>query len=362
MYSRLLAPVLIATAVTAACCSAEAPAGAPAATSGPRPTASSRTAGASAATPVGSSPARLPIGGCPVFPADHAFHARVDGLPVRADSPVVTGAPGPNRAPLRAGFTAGVWEGSRVGIPVNVVDGSTARRADFVVASAYFESSGTARLGVPMPADPRFEGWPGRAWDKHLLVVDTDTCTTREMINVMPPGENLTAGGNWYADAVGSFDLRSNRPAARPVTASGVSMLAGMVRYDEVASGALHHAVGMALPETRHGSHLWPAMGTDGRSTSPGAPVLGSWFRLRADADLSGLGPQARVIAKALQRHGAVAVDSGGHAPTLGGEPDERWDDRDLAGLGRFSLRDFELVDAAGLRDRPDSFRIRPGA
>ncbi|MEZ5350465.1 MAG: hypothetical protein R2714_14885 [Microthrixaceae bacterium] len=37
---------------------------------------------------------------------------------------------------------------------------------------------------------------------------------------------------------------------------------------------------------------------------------MGTWFRLRSDADLSGLGPQARVIAEALQEYGAVLMDT----------------------------------------------------
>ena len=53
----------------------------------------------------------------------------------------------------------------------------------------------------------------------------------------------------WYADSVVTIGLDSNVP--RPngtVTASGFSLLAGMVRYDEVATGSIDHVLTMALP------------------------------------------------------------------------------------------------------------------
>ena len=77
---------------------------------------------------------------------------------------------------------------------------------------------------------------------------------------------------------------------------------------------------------------------------------MGSWLRLRADVDLSGLGPQARTVAEAMKVHGAVVGDTGPGGLVLNGEPDERWNDSDLRGLGSLSLADFELVDASGMR------------
>ena len=45
---------------------------------------------------------------------------------------------------------------------------------------------------------------------------------------------------------------------------------------------------------------------------------MGSWFRLRADADLSGLGPQA-LVARAMQTYGAVLADTrSGRDPQAG--------------------------------------------
>jgi hypothetical protein len=85
---------------------------------------------------------------------------------------------------------------------------------------------------------------------------------------------------------------------------------------------------------------------------------MGSWFRLRADADLSALGPQALVVARALQTYGAVLADTG-PGLTLAGEPDVRWDDADLATLTSLSMADLQVVDPTPMMVSPDSHQIR---
>jgi hypothetical protein len=86
---------------------------------------------------------------------------------------------------------------------------------------------------------------------------------------------------------------------------------------------------------------------------------MGSVLRLRADADLSGLGPQAKVIAEAAQRYGILISDTG---PKFGlrGTVDARWDDGDLATLSSLTTDDFEFVDLSGVMVSPDSLAALP--
>jgi hypothetical protein len=80
-------------------------------------------------------------------------------------------------------------------------------------------------------------------------------------------------------------------------------------------------------------------------------------LRLRADADLSGLGPQARVVATAMQTHGVIVADNG--SPWfISGVPDPRWSNDDLHTLRRLFGHDFEAIDSAGLMIHPDSGAI----
>ena len=64
------------------------------------------------------------------------------------------------------------------------------------------------------------------------------------------------------------------------------------------------------------------------------------------------------MVAAALQEHGAIIQDTG-PAPGIPGEPDVRWNDVDLADLGRFTLSDFEIVDPAPMRVAGTDLGIR---
>jgi hypothetical protein len=81
----------------------------------------------------------------------------------------------------------------------------------------------------------------------------------------------------------------------------------------------------------------------------PSLPRMGERLRLKAGVDVSGLPRQARVVARALQRYGLVVADNGSDW-YVSGAPHPRWDNDQLAALGRLRGRDFEVVDASSLR------------
>jgi hypothetical protein len=354
----LVALLAVAAMLVAACAPAARQSGPPdGAAIRPTPTPSTvapdRTAGSYVTA--GTRPS---IAGCELFPRDHVSRAYIRSLPVRSDSAAVMAAAGPTR-PIKAGFGSKIWQGSRPGIPVNVVDGSTSDWQRLLLSHLYANSSDGEWM--PWPENPRFEGWPGSAWDRHMIVVDSDTCLSWEAIQVQPPWENIWAGllGRWWADKLVAIDLSSNMPRkGGTVNASGFSMLPGLISYDDVASGEIDYVLGMSFPEIRANETVWPAMRTDGRSTNKAAPQMGSWLRLKPTADLSRLGPQSRVIARALQDHGVIIGDTGPSA-AIGGQPDTRWDEADLAGLGSFTLADFELVDPSPMKVSDSSHQIR---
>jgi hypothetical protein len=97
-------------------------------------------------------------------------------------------------------------------------------------------------------------------------------------------------------------------------TASGIPFLAGLLTVDELRRGEINHVVGFALPESAAGRFLHPAQRTDGRSGNPDAIPQGTIFRLPADLDLDrlALDPFARMIARAVQRHGMILWDTSG--------------------------------------------------
>ena len=75
---------------------------------------------------------------------------------------------------------------------------------------------------------------------------------------------------------------------------------------------------------------------------------MGLRVRLKASVDLSGFGPQARVILVALQRYGMILADNG--SPWyVTGAPDSRWDDDQLHAFHQLTGADFEVVDTSSL-------------
>jgi hypothetical protein len=85
---------------------------------------------------------------------------------------------------------------------------------------------------------------------------------------------------------------------------------------------------------------------------------MGLRLRLRAGVDVGGFPAQARVILQAMRTYGLVVADNGSSG-SIGGVPDERWDNDALHQLGRITLADFETVDTAPRRIAPDSAAAR---
>ena len=76
--------------------------------------------------------------------------------------------------------------------------------------------------------------------------------------------------------------------------AAGLPILPGLVRYDEVAAGAIAHALRFTAARTQKG-YVYPATHAAGSTTSADVPPMGARARLKAGVDISAFGPQAQV-------------------------------------------------------------------
>lgn len=295
---------------------------------------------------------RMGIGGCPLYPANNAFHADIRSLETRPDSNLIIEALGDERV---GGASSFVWQGSRSGVPINIVNSNVDNKVQVIRQAGFLltESLGT----FPMPASPKIEGYPTPAWDRHLLLFDTATCRSHEFITFRLPHQSWFR--TWEADAGHTIDLTSNTIMPYTSTVSGTSLLAGMIRYEELAAGAINHAISITIPSTSNKPGIWPSTtNSDGKNTDPNAPRIGSWLRLK-NVDVTKFGPKTRVIIEALQTHGAVITDTnvGGIGLTM--ENDHRWDDADLATLRQLHASDFEVVDASPMMVSRNSYEIR---
>jgi hypothetical protein len=222
------------------------------------------------------------------------------------------------------------------GIPYNVVGPSTPRVS---VAFDYADESDPGPY--PIPASPLIEGGS----DRHMLLWDRSACRLYELYAA------AKSGGAWTAGSGAIWNLRSN--ALRPdgwtsADAAGLPILPGLARYEEVARGAILHALRFTAPHTRT-SHIYPARHDAGESGSASLPPMGLRVRLKASVDISGFGPQARVILAALKRYGMILADNG--SPWyVTGAPNSHWNDDQLHALHQLTGSDFEVVDTSALR------------
>ncbi|MCU0274201.1 MAG: hypothetical protein MUE34_13305, partial [Acidimicrobiales bacterium] len=198
-----------------------------------------------------------------------------------------------------------------------------------------------ACTGTVRPAGPTgFEG------DGHLVLVDptTDTAydfrqaTTERLAECQSRGAGrpgsaiLEAGQADFADYTAAGANPRGVVGARP---SGIPLLAGAILPEDLESGAIGHALALAIPGPRNLSPapseplasdvVYPAAGTDpeGYSTNPDALAAGQRLRLKGSLvnasglpvnETSAFAPVTRMVLAALRTHGAYVV---GDAPGL---------------------------------------------
>jgi len=300
--------------------------------------------GAVAIAVAGAGAQRLPQAPrCPVLPASNAFNQRVDKLPAAANSATLIGSIG-LEATAKADFGSGTYDGGPIGIPYKVVG-----RAQKRVPVSFDYGDESDKGPYPLPANVPVEGGPNADGDRHVIVVDRDRCRLYELFDAHP----LDGGARWHAGSGAIFDLRSNRlrPAGRTsADAAGLPILPGLARYADVAKGSIDHALRFTARRTRR-AYVHPARHFASSDSDPALPPMGLRVRLKRNANLSGLGPQARIVARALKRYGALLADNG--SPWFfSGAPDRRWDNDDLQTLRRLHGSDFEVVDTRTLRRR----------
>ena len=311
---------------------------------------------AAIATPAVAAPT---IAGCPLFPSNHVLNTRVDTLPVHPRSAAwiansVSGGDGANRT-FYMDFGAGLWNGAPIGIPFVVVDGSQAK---VPVSFTWADESDPGPYPIPPNAPIEGVGAANAGGDRHVLVVDRSNCKLYETYNSWPQN----GGTSWTADSGALFDLRSNalRPAGwTSADAAGLAMVPYLVRYDDVATGVIEHALRFTVPRTQR-AYIWPARHFASTITDPNVPPMGARLRLKASVDITRFTGESRVIAQAMKTYGIVLADNGS-AWFVNGVPDERWNNTVLRQLTALRGADFEVVDTSSLMVDPNSAEAAGG-
>jgi hypothetical protein len=238
---------------------------------------------------------------------------------------------------LHPDFGASLWQGSTMGIPYVVVPGNQSMVT--IQYGAYGNESDPGPM--PIPANAPIQGYPNPGDnDRHVIVLDKGNCWEYDLWHAY-----LQQDGSWYADSGAVWDMLAN--GQRPYmwtssNAAGTAEFPGLVRYDEVASGAINHALAVTVQWTKAAftppATHWAATSNDGR-----AAPMGMRLRLKANIDISGFPPDDQVILTALKNYGMIVVDNGG-ALFLSGVPDIRWNDAHLNLLKNVIAGSFEVV------------------
>ena len=249
--------------------------------------------------------------GCRIFPSTNVWNKRVDSLPVRTDSETLKAIHRPGRIAA---------SGLRLRTAATASPGTSSRPARRVGRVSFQWPDESDRVKYPIPSKPRIEGGS----DRHMLLIDKSACKLYELF----AAQQDAADGTWQAGSGAVWNLGSNhlRPSGwTSADAAGLPILPGLVRYDEVAAGAILHALRFTAPTTRT-RYIYPARHQAGDSSSSDLPPMGLRVRLKASVDISGFPRQARVLLTALKRYGMILADNG--SPWyVTGAPDPHWND-----------------------------------
>ncbi len=210
---------------------------------------------------------------------------------------------------------------------------------------------------VPVPPGGALEGESGYECrsdgDCHLIVVDASHQKLFEMWRADIREGRFRGGCLAVWDMTRVYPPSGRGEQCTSADAAGYPIAPLLFTADEVAAGAIDHAIRFILPNARirRGEYVHPAThGTRVTTGPPDAPPYGTRLRLRADFPLDRLpNAGARVVARALQRYGMFLADGGNVALTARSDRFTRAKWAGLLGsrdLDAIRPGDFEMVQS----------------
>jgi hypothetical protein len=325
-----------------------------------------------------------------LFPADYPWNQNISTAPVDANSTAIIAHIGTavKVHPDWGEDSASNGSSPLYGIPYNVVHGNTTAKINVIIDNYPGESD---LVPVPIPAGAVIEGDfqngpnpngggynSGQRGDSHLIVWDEDNNVAYELFGVTRPSdpklfpntngvELAHTDGKWHAAQETVWDMKTDNFRTLGNTsadAAGLSILAGLARPDEGlptvqgGQGAIDHALRFTLPRGDvNPQYIYPASHIVSGSVASDKLPFGGRLRLMdtpAVNDLiSNMGPEAQVIAHAMQQYGLILADIGSAMYVTGSSASVdannqialTWDTNDFLGLSGLTAGDFEVVD-----------------
>ncbi len=304
------------------------------------------SSGSCAGMSLGDSPdGTANLNGIDPFPATNLWNVNIANAPVDPNNSAIQAMSGYAGENTHVNFGSSTGDG---GIPFMIVDSST---TPMVPINVIDYAGNSDIVSAPYPNNVPIEGnaadcsgWPDTYQsDSHALVLDRHTCWLYETF------QTNRCNGKYDVAQETIWDMANGemRPWGWTSTdAAGLSVFAGLLRYDEAASGHINHAIRFTMQQTKNdannGYFVEPA--THAAGTTYGAPAVeGMRVRLKSSFDISGYSAINQAILKAMQQYGMIVADNGGYF-YIQGATDSRWDDADLAKLNGIPSSDFDVI------------------
>jgi hypothetical protein len=320
------------------------------------PTLDAAVGGARDAARSGDTLSAPPTGATATFPASAPWYQDVSSAPLD-----------PQSGQVIAGLAARGWGAGavRIDFSIEVLRADPSLAARPFTRSPDFYAPDCDFVPIPVPPGGHVEGERNYACagngDCHLIVLQGTRLFEMWRANIA----GGTATGNpfqggclavWdttrdYWKASGAGFARGDQCTSADAAGYPISPL--LFNADEVAAGAVNHAIRFILPNDRirKGEYVHPATHSGAGKGTPAADLVpyGAHLRLKASFDLKSLPSEgARVVARALARYGMFLADGGNIALTAQSDALTRAKWAGLLGAGdltRLAVTDFEMVD-----------------
>ncbi|HEV3440456.1 MAG TPA: IPT/TIG domain-containing protein [Gemmata sp.] len=314
-----------------------------------------------------------------LFPSDNPWNQNIANAPVATNSTAIINHIGGSIGIHPDWGTDSSANGNDplYGIPVNVVHGNSVKKVNVIIGNYASESDVEA---VPIPANVVIEGdyqngpnpngpgyGTGQRGDSHLIIWDEDNNIAYELYEAARPTDP-GSNGQWHAVQESVWNMNTNTFRSLGYTsadAAGLSILAGLVRPDEGlpvsqgGQGTIDHALRFTLPSGDiNPQYIYPASHEINVSSQSSDELpMGARLRLAntpaIDALIAGMGPEAQIIATAMQQYGLILADDGSPMFVTGSSAsvnannaiDLTWDMNDVLGLESLKASDFQVLN-----------------
>jgi hypothetical protein len=282
----------------------------------------------------------LPGTNCPAFPADNVWNTPITGLPVSTDSPTWLAAMDASSTFLHPDYGPSGTK-TPYGIPWQIVSPSQP-----LMPIKFQYASQSDKGPYPFSSSTPIEGGTNATGDRHAIMVNPSTCMLYELWHARYHATKESTAGS---GAIWSLQSDALRPAGwTSADAAGLPILPGLVNYDEVASGAMDHAIRFTAQCTQQ-SYLWPARHEAGQA-NPDCPPMGARFRLEASFSLpaSQCSAICQTVITTMKTYGLILADNGSNWFFQGAE-DSRWTYTMVDQLKQIPASAFQAVDESCL-------------